>query len=128
MKTTISTYQNYWGTKLPHEFILDKIKKLAFCLTDEKGYFLEVNSAYCELYGYTEEELIGNHFSMVLPEPFRAYATGIHDQFIAGADEMPGQWTVQNKAGEMMQIHAEAIRCQTKEGTTTKMTLIEKLL
>jgi|GEM_PF-3722781 len=127
MKTTFSTYQNYLGEQLTHDDILDKIQKLAFCLTDERGYFLEVNPAYCDLYGYTEAELIGNHFTMVVPEAYRAYASDVHDQFIAGTDEMPAQWTVQNKAGELMQIHAEAIRCQSKEGTTTKMTLIERL-
>jgi PAS domain S-box-containing protein len=127
MKNTFCSYRNYLGEQLSHDFILDKIEKLAFCLTDERGYFLEVNDAYCDLYGYTEAELIGQHFTMVVPEEYRAYASDVHDQFIAGTDEMPAQWTVRNKAGELMQIHAEAIRCQSKEGTTTKMTLIERL-
>ncbi|MBD2339455.1 PAS domain S-box protein [Calothrix sp. FACHB-156] len=38
--------------------------KVGICLTDENGYFLEVNPAYCQMYGFTREELIGQQFTL----------------------------------------------------------------
>ena len=34
------------------------------CLTDENGCFVEVNPAYCKLYGFSPEELIGQPFTV----------------------------------------------------------------
>ncbi|RCJ18212.1 hypothetical protein A6770_06460 [Nostoc minutum NIES-26] len=41
--------------------------KLGVSLTDENGYFVEVNSAYCHLYGLTRKELIGQEFTVHYP-------------------------------------------------------------
>ncbi|BAZ48288.1 multi-sensor hybrid histidine kinase [Nostoc sp. NIES-4103] len=38
--------------------------KIGICLTDEKGYFVEVNPAYCQIYGLTREEIIGQKFTL----------------------------------------------------------------
>jgi PAS domain S-box-containing protein len=100
---------------------------LAVCHTDSTGHFVDVNDAYCALYGYTQEELIGQHFSIVIPEGYRAVATGIHDAFISGSEEHAGEWTVVNKLGQHMRIQVTPIRLQDENGNTSKITLIEKL-
>jgi len=41
--------------------------KLAMCLTDDRGKFIQVNRAYAELYGYRPEDLVGQPFTFVLP-------------------------------------------------------------
>ena len=127
MNLLFDTYSNHLGELLNEEDILSRITNLAYCLTDEKGFFIEVNEAYCALYGYSAQELIGQHFTIVVPNGYKEFASGVHDAFISGVEEMPAIWTVQNKKGELLSIHAEAIRCKTKEGNTTKMTLIELL-
>lgn len=43
----------------------------AICVTDEHGYFIDLNNAYSILSGYKKDELIGNKYSMIavaLPE------------------------------------------------------------
>ncbi len=35
---------------------------------DEDGYFIYVNSAYAEMYGYTPPELLGEHWTILCPE------------------------------------------------------------
>ncbi len=101
--------------------------KLAVCHTDHRGYFIDVNEAYCRLYGYRRDELIGQHFSMVVPESYRTVATGIHDAFISGAYEPQAEWTVVNKAGEPMRILVTPVRLQDDNGNTSKITLIEPI-
>ncbi len=41
--------------------------KVGICLTDENGYFVEVNPAYCQMYEYTYAELIGQQFTIHYP-------------------------------------------------------------
>ncbi|MFQ3596932.1 MAG: PAS domain S-box protein [Chloroherpetonaceae bacterium] len=96
---------------------------MAICVTDKNGNYVEVNDAYLELYGYTREELIGKHFSMVVPEHYRAEATRIHDAFIAGAPEMPAEWVVVRKNGELRNIYVVPT-LMVKDGMTCKVTAI----
>jgi PAS domain S-box-containing protein len=96
----------------------------AICLTDASGYFYEVSEAYCKLYGYEARELVGKHFTMMVPEAYRAGADELHRAFIAGEEELPKQWTVQDRAGNPMQVYVHAFRAE-KDGKPAKMTLVE---
>ncbi|MEB3182342.1 MAG: response regulator [Nostocaceae cyanobacterium] len=48
------------------ESILDAVP-VGICLTDENGYLVEVNPAYCEMFGRSKEELIGECFTIHFP-------------------------------------------------------------
>lgn len=37
------------------------------CVTDEAGYFVDLNEAYSKIYGYTKKEMIGTAFKLVIP-------------------------------------------------------------
>ena len=123
------SFADYTGKQLSAEEVLKKIEGLAVCVTDKDGYFLEVNKAYTNLYGFEEFELISNHFSMVLPEAAKAYVTQMHNDFIAGQEEMPQTFEVQRKDGKLIRIHVEAVRMlrSDNDGGNTKITIIEEL-
>jgi PAS domain S-box-containing protein len=117
---------DYQGEQLEPGQLIERITRLAFCITDQHGNFVEVNDAYTEFYGYSREELIGNHFTMVVPEAYRDYAADVHNRFIAGEVEMPAEWQVQRRNGELVRIYAEAIRVEG-EGGNSKLTVIEPI-
>lgn len=97
------------------------------CVTDEKGCFIKVNQGYCLIYGYTAEELIGQHFTlMVLPEQ-KAAASAMHDDFIAGAEEIPGEWQVQRKDGQIIDIFASARLLINPDGSRYKVTTVRDI-
>ncbi len=118
-------------TKKPFEFPTEEKFRaaifenmgMAICVTDEHGNYVEVNDAYLELYGYTREELIGKHFTMVVPEHYRAEAARIHDAFMAGAPEMPAEWVVVRKNGELRNIYVVPT-LMVKDGFKCKVTAI----
>jgi PAS domain S-box-containing protein len=43
-------------------------------LSDQNGIVLAVNPAYCRLYGFTPEQLVGRSFALIFPEEARADA------------------------------------------------------
>lgn len=76
---------------------------VGICLTNEEGRFEEVNHAYCDIYGYTRNELIGEPFTLVVPEGQKKAAMALHDSFMEGEPEIPVEWVVQ-KSGERIHI------------------------
>ena len=77
---------------------------IGICITNENGYFTDVNNAYCEIYKYKREELIGKEFITVVPEDQRSTLNQLHDEFIDKKFELRGRWTVQDKNGDTFEI------------------------
>jgi two-component system, chemotaxis family, CheB/CheR fusion protein len=94
------------------------------CITDEQGFFEFVNPAYCAIYGYQLDELIGKHFTIVVPASHKSWLIELHDKFIAGINEMRGEWPVRNKSGEELFILADAVRIIGLNGRPKKVTFV----
>ena len=97
---------------------------VGICVTDEAGRFVEVNQAYCRIYGYRSEELVGKHFSMVVPPDGREAARQLHDDFIETGVEMPAIWDVIDKAGEPRKIAVSASLLKRADGSRRKITVV----
>lgn len=123
-------FSDHLGHDLNADQLQQRLVQLAYCVTDSHGCFVEVNDNYLELYGYSKEELIGKHFTMVVPEEAKEYAKNLHDEFIAGEEEMPKEWDVVGKDGLPRRIYVEAIRVKdtdNEDDQPKKMTVIENL-
>ncbi|MYL23357.1 GGDEF domain-containing protein [Vreelandella massiliensis] len=98
---------------------------IGICITDANGNFEMVNPAYCAFYGYEKEELIGQHFTLVVPKAYRDQLSQMHDTFIAGDDiELRQEWEVRCKNGETRTIIAEAARVHGDDGAPRKVTYV----
>lgn len=93
-------------------------------LCDEHGIFRVVNPAYCRLIGYTEEELIGNNFTMVLPEENRAYAAQIYQESIEGIHHPPAEWELRRKDGSAITVLASFSTMQHNDGRISKISAL----
>jgi PAS domain S-box-containing protein len=94
------------------------------CITNAQGLFEFVNPAYCRFYGYQAEELLGRHFTLVVPPENQALMQQLHDRFIAGSNEVRGEWTVMDRQGNPRQIMADATRIFGDDGQPRKVTFI----
>jgi rsbT co-antagonist protein RsbR len=94
------------------------------CITNEQGVFEYVNPSYCRIYGYREEELVGQPFTVVVPREQHQQAQVLHDTFLAERREIPADWTVVNKAGELLHILASAAYLEDTNGQARKVTFV----
>ena len=61
----------------------------ALALSDPQGVVLDVNPAYCALYGYPREELVGQSFAVIFPPEQRASAEEQYQQVFQGSEAPP---------------------------------------
>lgn len=97
---------------------------IGICITDEKGYFVELNKSYERIYGYSYDELIGKHFTEIVDDGQKEYAAKLHDDFIGGNAELPTQWKVKRKDGEHIHIFATAGLLVDKDSKRFKITTV----
>lgn len=103
--------------------IIEKIP-VGVCITNQ-GYLYEyVNSAYCEIYRYTEEELLGQPFMLVVPPENQQAMRDLHDKFLDEGAEIRGEWTVQAKDGTSLTILADAAAITGEDGMPKKVTFV----
>lgn len=99
---------------------------IGVCITNPEGLFVYANHAYCEIYGYKIDELIGQSFLIVVPDENQAKLKQMHDQFIfEGREELPSFWPVRKKDGSPIFITATAHSFKDKEGITYKVTTVQ---
>jgi PAS domain S-box-containing protein len=99
---------------------------VGICITDKTGIFEYANESYQKIYKYTSEELIGKHFTLVVPTENREYLSSLHDKFILGdgGTEARGEWTVINKYGDEINIIADAAKIIGSDNSPKKVTFV----
>ncbi len=116
------------GALVESEALLNLIYETAdvgICLTNPEGYFVKVNPAYMRLYGWSLGELIGQHFTKVVPDAIRETASQMHDDFIAGTmRELPADWQVQRKDARVVDAYVTAGRFVDRQGRAHKVTTV----
>ncbi len=103
--------------------IIEKIP-VGVCITNTDYQFEYVNPAYCAIYHYTKEELIGQSFTIVLPEPERVSGAEKHDKFMQEGTEIRGEWHTMTKEGTQLTILADAAAIIGEDGNPKKVTFV----
>lgn len=84
------------------------------CITDDNGIFETVNDAYCQLYGYTREELIGRHFTLIIPPEQRQAVIAAQDLPNRGA--ITRERDVVTKSGAIRTVLSTVVRLVGPDG------------
>ncbi len=111
---------------------LIKSSPLGVCITDEQGKFIFVNNAYCALYGYQADELIGQDFTIIVPPQARDELMALNHAFIHSSledseqvlTESRSEWTVIDRQGNPLTIIANAVLLVGKDGARSKATFV----
>jgi len=97
---------------------------IAICITNEDGYYEYANPEYRRLTGYSESELIGRHFTLVVPEETQDELSTLHDEFMGRRAELEGQWRILHKDGHPITILANAAYIIDTDGRPKKVTYV----
>jgi diguanylate cyclase (GGDEF)-like protein/PAS domain S-box-containing protein len=120
IKASLEALRN---SEIPIQNIIDHTP-LGVCVTDVYGKFESVNKAYCEIYGYSEKELLGEHFTIVVPEEYKSELSVLHDKFFEEETEIRGEWTVVTSSNEQKSILADAAHIFNSNNEPKKVTFV----
>jgi len=86
-------------------------------LSDPKGIVIKVNNAACELFGYTAEELLGNHIKdMTHPEDLEM-SLNLHKKLLLGdIDNIVMEKRYRHKAGQYIWVKVTASLVRNNHG------------
>ena len=74
--------------------------RMGICFVNEDGLFLEANPAFCDMTGFTRDELIGKSWTLAAPPQVAAQADRFLAAVLADSSRVPGQWKIQRKNGD----------------------------
>lgn len=97
---------------------------MGICITNREGLFVEVNREYCSIYGYTREELLGKHFTLVLDSKYHEWMSRLHGEFFSKGQEPPSEVEVLHKTGKILTVRIFADKLTTPEGEEYKVTSV----
>lgn len=98
------------------------------CVTDENGIFVQVNPAYCKIYGYSNQELIGQHFTIVVQPNQREQLHKLHARCIGeGISELATEWQVMHKTGRLIDIAVNTCVIALPNGKRYKITIVNDI-
>ena len=80
------------------------ISEAGICIVDSKGMFVEVNQVYSDFHSYTRDEMVGQPFTMLLPEESWGAAVDLYKDFLVGMPEIPLEWGGLDKQGNQLRV------------------------
>ena len=78
------------------------VARIGICFVDEKGLFIEVNPAFCEMTGFAREKLIGKSWTVAAPADITAQADRFLAAVLSDSSRVPDQWKIKRKDGALI--------------------------
>ena len=94
------------------------------CLTDEGGFYRMMNDAYCAIYEYDREEMLGQHYSVIMPPDQIALANEHYARMLGGDVGIPVERKRQRKDGSIVYIEAANALVQAADGHKMVITTV----
>lgn len=95
---------------------ISDVAAIGLSVIDAQGHYIQVNPAYCSLYGYQAAELLGQPFTLLLPGKGNAAALHIHKAFLAGKEDFPSEWQALRKDGALLDVMVTSGRLILEDG------------
>ena len=87
------------------------------CITDENDTFTYVNPAFCAIFGYSDQELIGTHITALALQQRREFLLAAHQNLLATGETLHLEGDVLRKDKTRLTVLADAIRIRGKDNS-----------
>lgn len=109
------------------EKVLDavfQVANLGICITNEEGIYTMVNEAYCKMYGYTQEELLGKLFTIILSPEDKEGTLSNYKYLMQNDVNSNYELKVINKKGESLNVYVTAGNFINEDGQKLRVTTV----
>ncbi|WP_051534542.1 sensor domain-containing diguanylate cyclase [Deefgea rivuli] len=100
------------------------ISPSGIAIADEKGRYLRVNDAYCRIFGFCREELIGRTFGITLLAEDKALEPEILRMALEQDESAPTEWRVQHQDGRVLFVHSAFKTFFAPDGSARILTIL----
>lgn len=97
---------------------------VAIAVIDPDGHYSHVSTAYCSLYGYRRDQLLGRPFTLIFAADARERLMHLHRAFLAGSNELNGEWRVQRQDGHVLTVISESVRVPGEDGRPQRLVYV----
>lgn len=101
-----------------------QLSPVGIAVVDHDGLFVEVNPAYCAIYGYRCDQLIGQTFTMVFGSAQRASVLQRHRDFLDLGLPMKGEFQALDANGQDLAIQVESVRLPDLDGAARRLVYV----
>ena len=97
---------------------------IGIAVIDHDGCFLHVNPAYCNLYGYRSEQMLGHAFTMIVAPEQHAQVLQRHRDFLDTGAPLKGEFDVRRADGQRLSILVESVRLPHPDGPARRLVYV----
>lgn len=86
------------------------------CFLDQRGNFLRVNRAFCQMLGYASEEMVGRPWTIVAPPEVGALDDRWLAELFSEQSRLPDEWQIRHRDGSLFTVIANFKPVTTSDG------------
>ena len=97
---------------MPSRYPLDKVlisAPIGVAVFNYEGLFSAVNPAYCAIYGYPAEELLGASITRIFPIEMQEQVLRLHRKFLDAGGTLAGEWEVVRRDGVRLHVISNSV-------------------
>lgn len=91
------------------------------------GTYEAVNTEYCNIYGYSESELIGQNVMKVFPVSRQKWVLGLHQKFLTEGGTLGGEWEVVRRDGGLLHVLSESAAVVGEDGIKRRLVYVKDI-
>jgi len=113
-----------------HEAILKSVfinVPIGLCITDAQGNYILANKAYCSIYSYQIDDLIGKHYSIIVPPELREASLQDYQELLLGHTSAPRVSTRRRRDGSLIQVLTSFTQLTGEAGQLVVVTTVQDI-
>lgn len=106
--------------------ILD-VSPVGIAIADENGCYIDVNPAYCEMFGYRREDLLGQTFGLILLPEQKMLEADILLMALNNDRSAPNEWQVMARSGNRLTVRSNFRTLTLPDGRRRIITVLHDI-